>query len=83
MPCTSLFDAQPREYRDAVLPPDAPRVAIEAGARDGWWRYVGSEGEVIGMTSFGASAPAKKLFEHFGFTRHHVVRAVEDLLARG
>ncbi len=83
MPCTSLFDAQPREYRDAVLPPDAPRVAIEAGARDGWWRYVGSEGEVIGMTSFGASAPAKKLFEHFGFTRDHVVRAVEDLLARG
>jgi transketolase len=83
MPCTSLFDAQPRAYRDAVLPPDAPRVAIEAGARDGWWRYVGSEGEVIGMTSFGASAPAKKLFEHFGFTRQHVVSAVEDLLALG
>jgi transketolase len=81
MPCTSLFDGQPRDYRDSVLPPGVPRVAIEAGAREGWWRYVGTDGAVIGMTSFGASAPAKKLFPHFGFTRDVVIRTVEDLLA--
>jgi transketolase len=82
MPCTSLFDAEPAEYRDAVLPPGVPRLAIEAGAREGWWRYVGAGGAVIGMTGFGASAPAKQLFPHFGFTRDAVVGAVEDLLAR-
>jgi transketolase len=81
MPCTSLFDAEPASYRDSVLPPGVPRVAIEAGAREGWWRYVG-DGAVIGMTSFGASAPAKALFAHFGFTRDNVIRTVEELLAR-
>jgi transketolase len=82
MPCTSLFDAEPQSYRDSVLPPGVPRVAIEAGAREGWWRYVGSDGAVMGMTGFGASAPAKQLFAHFGFTRDHVIRTVEELLTR-
>jgi transketolase len=80
MPCTSLFDVQPQQYRDGVLPPDVPRVAIEAGVRDAWWRYVACGGAVIGMDSFGASAPAKQLFEHFGFTRDNVIRVVEGLL---
>jgi transketolase len=80
MPCTSLFDAQPQHYRDSVLPPDVPRVAVEAGVRDAWWRYVSCGGAVIGMDSFGASAPAKQLFEHFGFTRDNVIRVVEGLL---
>jgi transketolase len=80
MPCTSVFDTQPQQYRDSVLPPGVPRVAIEAGVRDGWWRYVSSGGAVIGMDSFGASAPAKKLFEHFGFTRDNVIKTVEGLL---
>ncbi|RPI13336.1 MAG: transketolase [Lysobacterales bacterium] len=80
MPCTDLFDRQPQAYRDDVLPPGVPRVAIEAGVRDGWWRYVGDRGAVVGMETFGASAPAKKLFEHFGFTRDNVVRIVEGLL---
>jgi transketolase len=80
MPSTDLFDRQPKAYRDSVLPPGVPRVAIEAGVRDGWWRYVGLDGAVIGMTSFGASAPAKLLFEHFGFTRDNVIRTVEGLL---
>jgi transketolase len=80
MPCTDLFDAQPQQYREAVLPPGVPCVAIEAGVRDGWWRYVGSRGAVIGMNTFGASAPAKQLFEHFGFTRDNVLRTVEGLL---
>ena len=80
MPCTTLFDAQPADYRAAVLPAGVPRVAVEAGVTDGWYRYVGTDGAVIGMHSFGASAPAKKLFEHYGFTRDHVVGAVEALL---
>jgi transketolase len=80
MPCTAIFDTQPQQYRESVLPPGVPRVAIEAGVRDGWWRYVGGNGAVIGMDSFGASAPAGKLFEHFGFTPDHVVRTVEGLL---
>ena len=80
MPCTHLFDAQPQQYRDSVLLPDVPRVAVEAGVRDAWWRYVTGGGAVIGMDSFGASAPAKQLFEHFGFTRDNVIRVVEGLL---
>ncbi len=80
MPCTNLFDTQPQQYRDSVLPPGVPAVAIEAGVRDGWWRYVSSGGAVIGMDSFGASAPASRLFEHFGFTRDNVIRTVQGLL---
>ena len=80
MPCTSVFDAQPQQYRDAVLVPGVPRVAIEAGVREGWWRYVAGNGAVIGLDTFGASAPAKNLFEHFGFTPENIVRTVEGLL---
>jgi transketolase len=80
MPCTSVFDTQPQQYRDSVLPPGVPRVAVEAGATAGWWRYVSAGGAVIGMDSFGASAPASRLFEHFGFTRDNVIRTVEGLL---
>jgi transketolase len=80
MPCTEAFDTQPQQYRDSVLIPGVPRVAIEAGVREGWWRYVGSAGAVIGMQSYGASAPAKQLFEHFGFTPENVVRTVDGLL---
>jgi transketolase len=80
MPCTAIFDMQPQPYRDSVLPPGVPRVAIEAGVGDGWWRYLGGNGAVIGMNGFGASAPAEKLFEHFGFTPENVVRTVEGLL---
>jgi transketolase len=79
MPCTQRFDTQPRQYRDSVLPPGVPCVAIEAGVRDGWWRYVGSSGAVVGMETFGASAPASKLFEHYGFTADNVIRIVEGL----
>ncbi len=80
MPCTGMFDTQPQQYRDSVLTRGVPRVAIEAGVRDGWWRYVGDRGAVIGMDTFGASAPAKNLFEHFGFTADNVVRTVDGLL---
>jgi transketolase len=82
MASTSVFDRQPRAYRDSVLPPDLPCVAVEAGSPDLWHKYVGRSGEVIGMTTFGESAPAGELFKHFGFTAGHVVEAVKSTLAR-
>jgi transketolase len=73
MPSWDLFDAQPDEYRASVLPPGVTkRLAVEAGATMGWHKYVGSEGDVVGMDRFGASAPAKKLLEEFGFTSANI-----------
>ncbi|MGH8196662.1 MAG: transketolase [Steroidobacteraceae bacterium] len=84
MPCTSVFDAQDESWRAAVLPSDVERrIAIEAGVPDGWWRYVGPRGRVIGMTRFGASAPGKDVFRHFGFTSAAVVEAAESLFNTG
>ncbi|MEO7050216.1 MAG: transketolase [Rhodanobacter sp.] len=81
MPCTEVFDGQPLEYREGVLPLWCrARVAVEAGSADFWRKYVGLDGEVIGMTSFGASAPAPQLFDHFGFTVAHVIDAVKGVL---
>jgi transketolase len=81
MPCTEVFDAQPLEYREAILPSWCrARVAVEAATADFWMKYVGLDGHVIGMTSFGASAPAPQLFEQFGFTVTHVVDAVKRVI---
>ena len=81
MPSTDVFDSQDPAYRDAVLPPSVgTRVAIEAGVTDGWWRYVGPSGKIIGIDSFGLSAPAPQLFEHFGFTVENVLTAARELL---
>ncbi|PWK85740.1 transketolase [Fulvimonas soli] len=81
MPCTEAFDAQPLEYREGVLPSWCrARVAVEAASTDYWRKYVGLDGEVVGMTGFGASAPAAQLFEHFGFTVAHVVDAVKRVV---
>ncbi len=81
MPSTDVFEAQDADYRDSVLPPSVgARVAIEAGVTSGWWRYVGSSGRIIGIDSFGLSAPAAKLFEHFGFTVENVLTAARELL---
>jgi transketolase len=80
MPCTNLFDRQPQAYRDAVLPPACrKRVAIEAGVTDFWRKYVGLDGHVVGIDTFGASAPADALFKEFGFTVDAVVAAVKSL----
>ncbi|MFT4653243.1 MAG: transketolase [Kangiellaceae bacterium] len=74
MPCTTLFDRQSKEYRDSVLPPSiTKRIAVEALAKDTWYKYVGLDGVVIGMDTFGESAPAGDLFEHFGITTQAVV----------
>ena len=81
MPCTEVFDEQPLAYREGVLPAWCrARVAVEAATADYWRKYVGLDGEVVGMTSFGASAPAPQLFEHFGFTVAHVVDAVKRVI---
>jgi transketolase len=81
MPSWRLFDIQPEAYRHQVLPPDVwARVAIEAGVPQGWHRYVGDRGEIIGMTRFGASAPSKTLYEKFGFTVEKVVEKALGLL---
>ena len=81
MPCTSLFDAQDAGYRQAVLPLQVgARIAIEAAHADYWYKYVGLEGRVIGMTTFGESAPAPALFEHFGFTLENILEQAGELL---
>jgi len=78
MPCWELFDLQTAAYRDSVLPPDcARRVAVEAGVKQGWERYIGRCGQFVGMCGFGASGPAEILMEHFGFTVENVVAAVK------
>jgi transketolase len=82
LPCTDRFDEQSSGYREQVLPPGVPRLAIEAGARDGWWRYVGGDGDVIGMDRFGASAPGETLFEHYGFTAESVAASARRLLTQ-
>jgi transketolase len=74
MPCTQVFDAQPIEYREGVLPDWCrKRIAIEAGITDFWRKYVGLDGEVVGLDRFGASAPAEKLYAYFGITAEAVV----------
>ncbi len=80
MPSTNVFDRQDAAYREAVLPNACrERVAIEAGVSDFWRKYVGLDGAVIGIDSFGASAPAEKLFPHFGFTVERVVSVAKAL----
>lgn len=83
MPSFELFEAQDQEYRDAVLPPSVrARVAVEAGATLGWERWVGAEGQVIGIDRFGASAPGDVVMREFGFTVENVVSAARNALTR-
>jgi len=80
MPASTVFDRQDAAYRASVLPAGLPRVAVEAGVTDGWRKYVGLEGAVVGIDRFGESAPAAELFTHFGITTEHVVKAVQSVL---
>jgi len=83
MPSWELFDEQPIEYQDSVLPPEVTaRIAVEAGTVMGWERYVGAAGEVIGMRTFGRSAPAPALFKRYGFTSANIVTTANQLLGR-
>ena len=83
MPSTTVFDRQAADYKSSVLPDGVPRIAIEAGVTDFWWKYVRAEGAVIGIDRFGESAPAADLFKHFGFTVDDVVATVNAVLAKG
>ncbi|MCQ4268151.1 transketolase [Pseudomonas stutzeri] len=81
MPCTSVFDAQDAAYKQQVLPVEVgARIAIEAAHADYWYKYVGLDGRIIGMTTYGESAPAGQLFEEFGFTVENILAVAEELL---
>ena len=83
MPCWELFEQQPHEYRESVLPPSVTaRVAVEQAATFGWEPTWGLTGKILGMRSFGASAPLKDLLQNFGFTTDHVVAAAKEQLGR-
>ena len=80
MPSTDIFDGQSEDYQAEVLGETAINVSIEAGAKFGWERYVGRDGIIIGMDSFGASAPSPDLYQHFGITAEAIVTAVKNKL---
>jgi transketolase len=83
LPSWEIFDRQPAEYRQDVLPSEVKaRIAIEAGIKLGWERYVGLDGAIVGMDGFGASAPAQVLYEKFGITKEHTVRLAKMLVKR-
>jgi transketolase len=81
MPCVELFEAQPGEHRDSVLPPEVPtRLAVEPGASISWWKWVGSSGDVIGLDRFGASAPGTTVLEKLGFSPDGIAERARALL---
>ena len=83
MPSWELFEAQSRDYRDSVLPPSIrARLAVEAGVTQGWHRYVGDQGDVIGVDHFGASAPGPVVMREYGFTVENVCQRALALLKR-
>ena len=80
MPCWELFDEQSAQYQESVLPAAVTkRVAVEAGIKIGWERYLGSAGQFVGMSGFGASAPSEVLYEHFGITTDAIVAKVKSM----
>ncbi|HEV7942144.1 MAG TPA: transketolase [Solirubrobacteraceae bacterium] len=83
MPCMDLFEEQPQEYRHQVIPPDVPgRMAVEAAASMSWWKWVGDDGEVVGIDRFGASAPGPVVLEHFGFSQDAITDRARTLWRR-
>ena len=83
MPSVDRFEMQSADYKQSVLPDSVTqRIAIEAGVTMGWWKYVGTNGQVMGIDSFGESGPAKEVYDHFGLTVSHVVKKIQQMLAR-
>jgi transketolase len=81
MPCVELFEAQTQEYRDEVLPPAVrTRLAVEPGATISWWKWVGSDGDVLGLDRFGASAPGTTVLEKLGFDLSGIITRAQALL---
>jgi transketolase len=83
MPSTTVFDRQDTAYKAGVLPEGLPRVAIEAGVTDFWWKYVRAAGAVLGVDRFGESAPAAAVYRHFKLTADNVVATVRAVIAKG
>jgi transketolase len=83
MPSTTVFDRQDAAYRSSVLPERLPRIAIEAGVTDFWWKYVRAGGAVLGVDRFGESAPAPAVYKHFGLTVDNLVATVNAVVAKG
>ena len=82
MPCWELFEKQSQKYKDSVIPPNvSARVGIEAGVEQGWRKYIGDKGVFIGVSTFGASAPAKVCFEKYGITAENVVKVAKKTMA--
>ena len=82
MPSTKVFDEQEQSYKDQLLPENTPKLAIEAGATIGWWKYVGHTGGIIGIDRFGASAPGPVVLEKFGFSVANVVEQAKKLVRK-
>ena len=80
MPSWRIFDEQSAEYKAGLLPPGVPKLAVEAGATLGWWKYVGLDGDVIGLDRFGASAPASVSLVKLGFTAENVAARAKKLV---
>ncbi len=81
MPCMELFEAQSQEYRDTVLPPAvSARLAVEPGASMSWWKWVGSQGDVLGIDRFGASAPGARVLQELGFSVENIAARARALL---
>ena len=83
LPSWKIFEEQSAEYKASVLPAGVPKLAVEAGATLGWWKYVGLDGDVIGIDRFGASAPGPKVMDEFGFTPENVAARAKALVKRG
>jgi transketolase len=84
MPSWKLFDQQDQAYKDQVLPPQVPqRLAVEAGVTFGWYKYVTTQGDVLGLDRFGESGPAEEVFKFFGFTVENVCNKARAILERG
>jgi transketolase len=82
MPSTTVFDRQPEAYKAFVLPEGPPRIAVEAGVTDFWWKYVRAEGAVLGVDRFGESAPAGAVFKYFGLTADNLAAVVRAVIER-
>ena len=80
MPCLEYFAKQGRDYRDAVLPPGVPRVAVEAASPFSWYRWAGEQGAILGIERFGASAPYQRIYQELGLTVERVVESARELL---
>jgi transketolase len=82
IPSTTVFDRQSESYKAAVLPPKLPRIAVEAGVTDFWWKYVRASGAVLGVDRYGESAPAGAVFKHFGLTADNLTAVVRAVIGK-